>query len=126
MVEKLTSLTKPPITRELLREYAEASGDHNAIHLDDNFAKEAGFPSVIVHGMLSMAFLGDFVACHFPQPKYRVRKMHARFRKVTFPGDIITCEGEIKSRLDSTLNLAIRTRNQKGEVTTEATAEVIG
>src|SRR5688572_16728386 len=93
----LEPYTKPPFTPEQLRSYADASGDQNLIHLEDKFAKEAGFPSVIVHGMLSMSYLGDYVRKHFPEGEFELLRFKGRFRKVTFPGDSLTIEGEVKS-----------------------------
>ena len=49
------------VTREKLREYAQASGDHNPIHLDEEFAKSVGLPNVIAHGMYTMALAGEAV-----------------------------------------------------------------
>lgn len=43
------------ITREDLRRYADASGDHNPIHLDDEAARALGLEGVIAHGMLTWA-----------------------------------------------------------------------
>ncbi len=124
--QPLRILTKPPITRELLRAYASASGDNNLIHLDENFAQEAGFPSVIVHGMISMAFLGDHLQYNFPADEYRVDKIRARFRKVTFPGDTLSCEGRVKRvDPDGRTVVSLHTRNQRGEVTTDGEAEVV-
>ncbi len=42
------------LTRDDLRRYAEASGDHNPIHQDEVVALEVGLPGVIAHGMLTM------------------------------------------------------------------------
>ena len=50
------------IDRELLKKYADASGDQNAIHQDEAFAKTVGLPNVIAHGMLTMALVGKFVS----------------------------------------------------------------
>ena len=124
--EQLKILIKPEITPAQLREYAEASGDHNPIHLEPNFAKEAGFPSVIAHGMLSMAFMADCLQNHFAPQKYAVKRLQCRFRKVTFPGDVIRCGGEIKAKNpDGTLTLALWTQNQKGENTSEGSAIIL-
>ncbi len=123
--QALAILAKPAITREQLKAYAEASGDGNPIHLKDEFAQQAGFPSVIVHGMLSMAFLGDHLQFNFPAAEYRVLKLRSRFRKVTFPGDTLSCEGRIKRiDADGRLFVVLQTRNQRGEITTEGEAEV--
>ena len=51
-----------PITRELLVSYANASGDQNPIHQNEEFAKSVGLPDVIAHGMLTMALAGKYVS----------------------------------------------------------------
>lgn len=50
------------LSREDLRTYAEASGDHNPIHLDEATARSVGLPDVIAHGMLTMGLAGTVVA----------------------------------------------------------------
>lgn len=121
----LQTLLKEPFTVEQLKEYAEASGDHNPIHLDEKFAKEAGFPSVIVHGMLSASYLADFVRHHFPESDYLLVRFKARFRKVTFPGDRFTMEGEVKELLsDGRILVTLKAKNQQGELKIDGEAEV--
>ena len=123
--QALQTLKKDPITREQLKHYASASGDNNPIHLDENFAKEAGFPSVIVHGMISMAFQADHLQLNFPPDRYQVGRLKTRFRKVTYPGDELNCEGVIrKVKEDGIFLVALLTRNQNGEVTSDGEAEV--
>jgi acyl dehydratase len=124
--QPLQVLTKPPITRDQLHAYASASGDGNLIHLEESFAQQAGFPSVIVHGMISMAYLGDHLQFNFPADKYKVLKLRSRFRKVTFPGDVLSCEGKVK-RIDPDGRtwVSLLTRNQRGEITTEGEAEIL-
>ena len=51
-----------PISRHDLRRYAEASGDHNPIHLDDDAAQALGLPGVVAHGMLTSALAIGVVA----------------------------------------------------------------
>jgi len=50
------------IDRELLKGYADASGDQNPIHQDEAFAKSVGLPDVIAHGMLTMALAGKYLS----------------------------------------------------------------
>ena len=52
------------VTREQIDEYAEASGDRNPIHLDEDFARSVGLPGVIAHGMLAMAHLANLVVAY--------------------------------------------------------------
>ncbi len=49
------------INRALLKAYADASGDQNPIHQNEEFAISVGLPNVIAHGMLTMALVGKFV-----------------------------------------------------------------
>ena len=56
--DALPPLSLPPLTRTTLALYAGASGDHNPMHIDIDFARAAGMPDVFAHGMLSMAWLG--------------------------------------------------------------------
>lgn len=124
--QPLQQVVKPAITREQLKAYAEAAEDNNRIHLDEEFAHQAGFPSVIAHGMLSMAFLADAVAANFPPSQYRFARMRTRFRKVTFPGDVLRCEGRLKQiHEDGSLVVTISTVNQKGEVTTDGEVDLV-
>ena len=49
------------IDRAMLKAYADASGDQNPIHQNEEFAKAVGLPNVIAHGMLTMALVGKYV-----------------------------------------------------------------
>src|SRR3954467_11745877 len=55
-----------PITRADLVAYAEASGDHNPIHQDEEVARSVGLPGVIAHGMFTMALAARAVETWFP------------------------------------------------------------
>lgn len=67
--------------------YAEASGDHNPIHLDPAAAKDAGFPNVILHGMCTMAFAAKALVENLAggDPS-RVRLISVEFARPVFPG----------------------------------------
>ena len=68
------------IDRELLKAYADASGDHNPIHQDEEFARSVGLPNVIAHGMLTMALVGKYVS-DFAGSSANVLEFGARFIK---------------------------------------------
>lgn len=68
------------IDRELLKQYADASGDQNPIHQDEAFAKSVGLPDVIAHGMLTMALAGKYVSDWAGGPA-TVKEFSARFVK---------------------------------------------
>jgi acyl dehydratase len=110
---------KVTFTREQIAAYAEAGGDHNPIHLDDDFARSVGLPGVIAHGLLQMGILGTVAAEAAGGPGH-LKRLSVRFAGMVLPGDTVTFtatpSGEGKLDLSAV--------NQKGEaVLTKATAE---
>jgi acyl dehydratase len=68
------------LDRALLKAYADASGDQNPIHQDEEFAVSVGLPNVIAHGMLTMALVGKYVS-DFAGGSANVLEYSARFTK---------------------------------------------
>jgi acyl dehydratase len=91
--DELPPLALPPISRLQLALYCGGSGDHNPIHVDSDFAKEAGMNDVFAHGMLSMGFMGRLVTAIAPQS--RVKSFGVRFVAITWIGDRITVSGRV-------------------------------
>ncbi|MDB9884149.1 MaoC/PaaZ C-terminal domain-containing protein [Candidatus Marinimicrobia bacterium] len=91
--DEIPSLNINPISRSMLALYAEASGDHNPIHIDINFAKKSGLSDVIAHGMLVMSFLAQAITNIFPQES--IKKFDSKFISMTNINDILTCEGKV-------------------------------
>lgn len=108
--------------------YAEASGDHNLIHMDPDFAVNmAGLPGIIVHGMCTMAFAGKAVldAVAGGDPK-RLRRIKVRFSKPVFPGQTITTQGWLTSKADGVSTFDFETINPDGvPVIRNGVAEVV-
>lgn len=96
--DTLPTVTFGPITRTTLALYAGASGDHNPIHIDTDFAKRAGLQDVFAHGMLSMAQLGR-VATDWAGTE-RLKGLSSRFTAITPVGATVTCTGRIRDRFD--------------------------
>ncbi len=75
------------IDRAMLKAYADASGDQNPIHQNEEFAVSVGLPNVISHGMLTMALVGKFVS-DWGGGAAAVKEFSARFIKpVIVPAD---------------------------------------
>ena len=68
------------IDRSMLKSYADASGDQNPIHQNEEFAISVGLPNVIAHGMLTMALVGKYVS-DFASGAGQVLEFGARFTK---------------------------------------------
>jgi len=70
--------------------YAQASGDYNPIHTDENVAKMAGLPGIIVHGLCTMAFTSKVMIDHLcNQDPRRLKRLRARFSRPVLPGQQI-------------------------------------
>ncbi len=82
MIEVGTDLPEKTfyLDRELLKRYADASGDQNPIHQNEEFAVSVGLPNVIAHGMLTMALVGKYVS-DFAGGSAKVVEFGARFTK---------------------------------------------
>jgi acyl dehydratase len=108
--------------------YAEASGDHNPIHLDAEFARgAAGLPGIIVHGMCTMAFAARAVvdgACGGDPA--RLRRIRVRFSRPVFPGEALTTRGWAEEGGDDLDVFAFETLNARGNaVITAGVAAVL-
>ena len=93
--DTIPAFDAPAIDRVRLCRYAAASGDFNRIHIDEPFAREAGFPSVIAHGMLLMGFIAECLEAFAGLGA--IVSLKARFKAVTFPGDEIRVTGRAVS-----------------------------
>jgi acyl dehydratase len=108
----------PPISRHRLALYCGASGDHNPIHVDLDFAKRAGFNDVFAHGMLVMAYLGQ--ALTDAVAPSAIRSFSTRFSAITQLGAQLTCEGSVVELLEADgekrARLSLTAKDEKGEV----------
>ncbi len=112
------------ITREGVRTYAEVSGDRNLIHLDEMYARTAGLPGVIAHGMLQMGLLAEAVSAWAGDPT-RIRKLRCRFAAVAVPGDRLRFGGRVAAETGDGVELELWAENQAGKmVLTKASAHL--
>lgn len=68
------------VDRAKLKAYADASGDQNPIHQNEEFALSVGLPNVIAHGMLTMALVGKYVS-DWAGGAAAIKEFSARFIK---------------------------------------------
>ncbi|SAK43784.1 MaoC family dehydratase [Caballeronia ptereochthonis] len=115
--DTLPPLALPSINRTALALFAGASGDHNAIHIDTDYARRAGAPDVFAHGMLSMAYLGRLLTSWVDQRQ--LRAFGVRFVGITQLGHVVTCTGKVVDKYEAEgerrVRLEVQTVNQYGE-----------
>lgn len=103
------------VDEDQTQRYAEASGDHNPIHLDENVAKMAGLPRTINHGMCTMAIATkaavNGLAAGDPT---RIKKVSVRFSKPVFPGEEITTKLWKSDEGDGATTYGFETYNADG------------
>jgi acyl dehydratase len=116
--DRLVYKSFPPISRHQLALYCGASGDHNPIHVDLDFAKKAGFNDVFAHGILVMAYLGQ--ALTDAVAPGALRSFSTRFSAITQLGAQLTCEGNVVELLEADgekrARLSLTAKDEKGEV----------
>jgi 3-hydroxybutyryl-CoA dehydratase len=114
----------PAMVKEVRQEdvnlYADASGDHNPIHIDEEFARGTEFGGTIAHGMLVMAYISELMTVAFGQNWLEGGSLDVRFRIPARPGDSIRVSGEITavSREDTCIVVKCRVdcRNERDEI----------
>ena len=78
------------ITDELIRKFADVSGDYNPIHLDEEFASETRFGKRIGHGMLTASFISAGLGQELSVRKIIYLGQTLKFRAPAFIGDTVT------------------------------------
>jgi len=125
--EKLPSLTLK-ITEDLIKEYANVSGDLNPLHIDKEFAKTTQFGSVIAHGMLTLYPIEKILEKFFGDIWSDNGKLSIRFKGAAYPGDILTASGFIKSeKIDhnfKTIISSVSLTRQTNEIIVSGTATI--
>ena len=114
----LEPLTQKPISRSTLALFAGASGDHNPIHIDIDFAKSVGLDDVFAHGMLGMAYLGRFLTLFTDQKN--LRSYSVRFSSITQVGAELKCSGKVteifEEKDEKFLKLELSATDQNNDV----------
>jgi len=122
----------PGFTREVvqadIRRYAEASGDFNPIHIDEDFARATPLGGTIAHGMLVLAYMSEMMARAFGDAWDETGRFSARFRSPARPGDRLEVTGHVESVNDESdivvVTCSLSCRNQAEEVVVTGEARV--
>lgn len=97
------------ITEEDIRIFAELSGDHNPIHLDEEFAKNTIFKGRIAHGILSAAFISTLLASDLPGPGSIYLSQSVVFKRPVRINDTLTVRVEIIEKIDDKQHIKLKT-----------------
>jgi 3-hydroxybutyryl-CoA dehydratase len=119
--------TERLVTDELIRQFAEVSGDFNPIHLDEKFAENTRFGKRIAHGMLSGAFISAVLGNEFKALKIVYLSQTLKFTAPVFIGDTVTTTALIKEIREDKPIITCETvcTNQNGETLVIGEAKIM-
>lgn len=100
-----------PVAREDFARYADASGDDNPIHQDEEYAQRSGAPTVFAMGMLNAGYLAHAVSDWFGGPQ-NLRRYKVRFTTRVWPGDEIVCSGKVVAIEDGLVKVTLEARRR--------------
>jgi 3-hydroxybutyryl-CoA dehydratase len=115
------------VTDAVIQQFADVTGDHNPVHLDDAAAARTRFGGRIAHGMLSAGFVSAAIAGVLPGPGSIYLSQSLRFARPVRPGDAVTVRLEVVEvhAARRRVRLATVCTNQRGEVVVDGEAVVM-
>ena len=115
------------VTDEIIRKFADVSGDYNPIHLDEEFAAKTRFGKRIAHGMLSGAFISAVLGNEFRERKIIYLSQTMKFVAPVFIDDTVTATGTITNIREDKGIVTLETTctNQNGETLVKGEAAVM-
>ncbi|MDX6288227.1 MAG: 3-hydroxybutyryl-CoA dehydratase [Blastocatellia bacterium] len=122
-----TASVSKTITDDDIHKFADVSGDHNPLHLDNEFARTTRFGRRIAHGMLSASLISSVIANQLPGQGSIYLGQTLQFVAPVFPGDTVTAQVTVVSiRADKPIvKLETICTNQRDEVVIKGEATVL-
>lgn len=102
-----------PLSRDDIKRYADASGDDNPIHQDEDYARRSGAPTVFAMGMLPAGYLARAASDWFGGPQH-LRRFKVRFTTRVWPGDEIVCTGKVAAIEDGIVKVTLQASRRGG------------
>lgn len=97
--------------------FAGASGDNNAMHLNEEFARTTPFGGRIAHGMLTASVISAAVANRLPGPGAVYISQQLNFRAPVRPGDTVTAHIQVREIVRERSRVILETVCRVGEMT---------
>ena len=120
------------ISRDGINAYRNASGDHNRIHYDDEFAAATRFGGVIAHGMLTLALVSEMMAKAYGADWLTSGSLRVRFRGAAYPGDTLEANGVVAKKESGetgatvTCNVEVRNADNGDRIITGTASLLVG
>jgi len=116
------------VSQENINKYAEASGDYNPIHINQEFAASTPLGGTIAHGMLVLAYISEMFSNTFGEHWDTTGNLSIRFRSPARPKDTLTVSSKVESVSEDDdivcITCALSCHNQDDEVVVSGEARV--
>ena len=123
--EGMTAEIVRTVTAEQVAQFAEASTDHNPLHMDEDYARTTAFRGRIAHGLLPASFVSAVVGTRLPGAGALYLEQTLAFHRPTRVGDTVTARVRVKSIDRDTARVVLETTALvNGEVALEGEALV--
>ena len=118
---------KRKITEQDIERFAEVSGDHNPVHMNEEFAKTTMFKGRIAHGLLSASFISTVLASKLPGPGTIYLSQELKFLRPVRIGDEITVTVEVIEKVEEKKRVVLSTicKNQDDKKVIDGKATVM-
>ena len=120
------------ISRDSINAYRNASGDHNRIHYDDEFAEATRFGGVIAHGMLTLTLVSEMMTKAYGSDWLTSGSLRVRFRGAAYPGDTLEANGIVakndprETGATVTCNVAVHNADNGDRIITGTASLLVG
>lgn len=117
------------ISDEDVQEFAQVTGDHNPLHLDEDYAAKSIFKKRIAHGMISAGVISGGIGMYLPGEGTTYLGQDLQFKNPVFIGDTITITLRVLELIEKTKFIIAKLQttcvNEEGKVVTDGIATVI-
>ena len=118
----LTHSFEETVTDEKMQLFLELSGDSNPMHLDEQYAKAAGFRSRLVYGLLTSAFYSTLAGIYLPGKSCLLHGIDIKFQNPVYIGERLVISGTVKELDERFKTLVIQAyiTNENGQKVSKA------
>ncbi|MCS6873297.1 MAG: MaoC family dehydratase [Pyrinomonadaceae bacterium] len=115
------------ISDDVIRKFAEFSGDYNPIHLDEEFARKTRFGRRIAHGMITGALISAVLGDELSEKSVVYLSQTLNFVKPVFVDDIVTVTATVTDIREDKPIVTLETicTNQSGEIVVTGQAKIM-
>lgn len=75
--------------------------DQSPVHVDEEYAKSAGFAGRVMHGAILQGFLSHFVGMHFPGKKSLILSVNLNYHRPSYLGDQINLTARVRQKVET-------------------------